>query len=121
MMQPPRIYPCLRYDDAPAMIDWLVRAFGFAKHVVHEAEDGSVAHAQLSFGSSMVMLGSAKNSGSALDAVFRAHAEAGPLISQTIYIAVDDVDAHHDRAKAAKTNPSWSQKTSGSPLHSPTV
>ncbi len=100
-MEPPRIYPCLRYDDAPAMIDWLIRAFGFEKHVVHEADDGSVAHAQLSFGASMIMLGSAKNSASALDEVFRTQREAGPLTSQTIYIAVDDVDAHHDRAKAA--------------------
>ncbi|MBI1354333.1 MAG: hypothetical protein GC160_08300 [Acidobacteria bacterium] len=100
-VQPPRIYPCLRYEDAPAMIEWLVRAFAFEKNAVYAADDGSIAHAQLSFGSAMIMLGSGKNSDSELDKVFRTPREAGPLSSQTIYIAVDDVDAHHNRAKAA--------------------
>lgn len=100
-IQPPRIYPCLRYDDAPAMIDWLIRAFGFEKNVVHAEDDGTVAHAQLSYGSAMIMLGSGKHSGSALDQVFQPKRAAGPVSSQTIYIAVDDADAHHDRAKAA--------------------
>jgi uncharacterized glyoxalase superfamily protein PhnB len=28
------IYPFLRYQDAPAAIEWLVRAFGCEKHAV---------------------------------------------------------------------------------------
>lgn len=98
MNEAPRIFPTMRYRDAPAMIDWLERAFGFRRHAVYTEDDGTVAHAQLSFGAGMIMLGSARDD------------EFGKLVgtpmpgvpaTQTIYIAVDDADAHHDRAKAA--------------------
>jgi uncharacterized glyoxalase superfamily protein PhnB len=52
------IIPVLRYRDAPAAIDWLCRTFGFEKHLVVPNKDGTIAHAQLSFGNGMVMLGS---------------------------------------------------------------
>ena len=51
------IIPCLRYDDAPRMIDWLREAFGFEAHVVHRQGD-TVHHAQLVHGGGMLMLGS---------------------------------------------------------------
>jgi len=50
------VIPCLRYRDAPAAIEWLCRAFGFEKHLVVPNQDGTIAHAQLSFGAGMVML-----------------------------------------------------------------
>jgi hypothetical protein len=46
--------PCLRYRDAPAAIDWLVKVFGFEKQLVVPGPDGTNAHAQLSFGSGMI-------------------------------------------------------------------
>jgi hypothetical protein len=56
------VIPCLRYRDAPAAIEWLCRAFGpplrLDKHLVVPNSDGTIAHAQLSFGNGMVMLGS---------------------------------------------------------------
>ena len=54
----PDIYPSMRYRDARGAIDWLERAFGFQRHVVHENADGSVAHAELRYGEGIVMLGS---------------------------------------------------------------
>jgi hypothetical protein len=30
------IIPCLRYRDAPRMIEWLCKAFGFERHLVVE-------------------------------------------------------------------------------------
>ena len=96
--EPTRIFPALRYRDAPAMIDWLQRAFGFRKHVVYEDEDGTVAHAQLTYGGGMIMLGSAKD-----DAFGQlvGPLDAGARQTQTIYVAVDDPDAHHGIASAA--------------------
>lgn len=41
------VIPALRYRNAPAMIDWLVKVFGFARHAVYQNEDGSIAHAEL--------------------------------------------------------------------------
>ena len=52
------VVPCLRYRDAPKAIDWLGSVFGFEKQLVVPNEDGTIAHAQLSFGNGMVMLGS---------------------------------------------------------------
>jgi uncharacterized glyoxalase superfamily protein PhnB len=87
----PNIYPCLRYKDAPAAIAWLEKAFGFKRHVVYDGPDGSVAHAQMTYGAGMIMLGSAKDD-------FIKDAGVGV---QCLYVAVADPDAHHARAKAA--------------------
>lgn len=57
------IIPSLRYHDAHAAIDWLVRVFGFRKQAVYEGPHHTVAHAQLTYGGGMLMLGSASNSG----------------------------------------------------------
>ena len=40
LVEPSRIYPGLRYRDAPAMIAWLCKAFGFTERVVYPAPDG---------------------------------------------------------------------------------
>ena len=55
-IEAPRIFPTLRCKDAEAMIRWLTQAFGFREHVVHRG-DGVVRHAELAFGSSLLMLG----------------------------------------------------------------
>ena len=57
-MQKSSAIPCLRYRDAPAAIDWLRRVFGFEKHLVVPDTDGGIAHAQLTLGGGMIMLGS---------------------------------------------------------------
>jgi uncharacterized glyoxalase superfamily protein PhnB len=96
-LEPTRIFPGLRYRDAPAMIAWLGRAFGFTEHAVYPGEAGAIAHAQLAFGSAMIMLGSARDDrfGQMVGA------PGSPGNGQSVYIAVDDVDAHHARARAA--------------------
>ncbi len=96
-LEPTRIFPALRYRDAPAMIAWLCRAFGFTEHVVYPGEAGTIAHAELALGSALIMLGSARDDryGAMVGA------PGGPGNGQSIYIAVDDADAHHARAKAA--------------------
>ena len=60
-LQGAAIIPGLRYVDAPAAIDWLCAAFGFKKHMVVPGENGQIAHAQLTFRNSMIMLGSARD------------------------------------------------------------
>ena len=52
------IIPCLRYRNAPAAIEWLCQAFGFEKSAVYPGDNGTIAHAQLTFGNGMIMLGS---------------------------------------------------------------
>jgi len=55
------LIPSLRYRDAHAAIAWLERAFGFEQHVVYGGPNGTVGHAELRFGTGMIMLGSASN------------------------------------------------------------
>ena len=79
------------------MIDWLCDVFGFARHLVVEDGAGGVAHAQLTRGDAMVMLGSARD-----DAFGALQTTARALggVSQSAYLVVKDVDALCDRARA---------------------
>ena len=55
------VMPCLTYRDAPAAVEFLCRAFGFAKKMVVPGADNTIAHAELTLGNAMVMLGSTKD------------------------------------------------------------
>ena len=95
----PTIIPCLRYRDAPAAIEWLCRAFGFQKQLVVPNHDGTIAHAQLTLGNGMIMLGSAADS--EFGRLFKQPGEIGGAETQTPYVIVEEVDAHYARAKTA--------------------
>lgn len=90
------IIPCLQYRDAHKAIDWLGRAFGFEKHALHEGPDGTVAHAEIRLGPAFVMLGSNNNA----QFNWKSPLDAG-CVTQSVYIVLYDVDAHHAHAKAA--------------------
>jgi uncharacterized glyoxalase superfamily protein PhnB len=92
----PTIYPFLRYDDAPGAIEWLTRAFGFEQHFSVPNPDGTIAHAEMRFGSGMIMLGSA--AGNVLG--MKTPRELGS-VNQGIYVYVADIDEHYQRARAA--------------------
>ena len=93
------IVPTLRYQDAHEAIDWLERAFGFHRHFVVEDGEGGVAHAQLTFGNGMIMLSSAHDD--EFGQMQRPLASTDAPVSQSPYVIVTDVDAHHARALAA--------------------
>ena len=98
-MRESSIIPALRYRDAPKMIDWLCRAFGFERHAVYEDGQGGIAHAQLRWGGGMLMLGSQR------DDVYGRRlaepAEIGGRVTQSLCVIVDDADAHHALAVGA--------------------
>jgi len=85
------LYPTFRYRDAKGAIEWLEKALGFERGEVHE-EGGKVVHAELSFQGGWVMLGAEGE---------RPEGDPFPGGPSTTYIAVDEVDSLHDRAKAA--------------------
>ncbi|MFG2883060.1 VOC family protein [Streptomyces sp. NPDC048297] len=87
----PGICPTLLYADAKAAIKQLTEAFGFTELSVYEGADGTVMHAELAQGNGVVMLGS-KGRGGVFDTAMK---DAGPA---GVYVVVDDVDAHHQRA-----------------------
>jgi uncharacterized glyoxalase superfamily protein PhnB len=85
------IFPVLRYRDPRAAIAFLRDALGFEPTAVHPPEGEGVAHAELAFAGQHLMLGGEPAGGA------EGRLE-GPLAP---YLAVDDVDAHFERARAA--------------------
>jgi len=89
------VYPILRYDDARGAIRFLREAFGFVE-LFSVPESGSyVRHARLRLGEGVVMLGSVREG----DGI--RSPQALGACTQALYVGVDDVDAHHERARAA--------------------
>ena len=86
----PSVIPTIQYDDARRAIDFLERAFGFERKAVHDGPDGGVAHAELTHGDGVIMLGSENGD----DARFR----PGRTVT---YVVVADPDAHHAQAVRA--------------------
>lgn len=95
MSEAPRIYPTFRCRDPAAVIDWLCDTVGFTVLARHPAE-GEVAHAELALGPSIVMLGAARE-----DDYGRMVGAPGQDGGKSLYVAVDDVDALHDRVVAS--------------------
>lgn len=92
------IIPTLRYDDARKMIDWLCDTFGFSRHLVVDDDCGGIAHAQLTLGNGMVMLGSARDD---TFACLQGTARSLGGTSQSPYIVVGEVDKLCVQARVA--------------------
>ncbi|MEW2357013.1 VOC family protein [Spirillospora sp. NPDC029432] len=82
-------YPIVDYRDPVKAMDWLERAFGFEKHEVARNEDGDIVHIEMRYDTGILMISETGKGAS------ESAGNAG------MYVAVDDPDAHHDRAKAA--------------------
>ena len=95
------IIPTLRYADAAAAVEWLCTALGFAKHLVVPGPNGTIAHAQLTYRNSMIMLGSIGEGGGEYDRLIQQPSEVGGASTQAPYVIVDDVDAHCSQARSA--------------------
>lgn len=90
----------MRYKDAPTAIEWLCKAFGFEKHLVVPGENGTIAHAQLSFGNAMIMLGS-ENDDDEYGKLLGTPEDLNGFNTQALYIVVEEVDEHYQVAIAA--------------------
>ncbi len=95
------VIPCLRYRDAPAAIEWLCENFCFEKQLVVPNYDGTIAHAQLSFGNGMIMLGSVLEVETESGRLIKQPDEIGGAETQSAYVVVSDADAFYTRAKDA--------------------
>lgn len=102
----PNIFPALRYEEAAAAIDWLEGTFGFQQEAVHRDDDGTVRHAELRLGAGLIMLGQYSDEG------WMGGNRADPLASTlSLYVVVDDPDAHHRRTTAAGARSSGADRS----------
>lgn len=84
------IHATLKYTDADTAITFLVEALGLVEQAINRDAAGRVGHATLSHEGDVVMIGTRSDPPGAFD--------TGRAV---LYLATDDVDAHHDRAVAA--------------------
>lgn len=87
------ITPYLLYEDVASALDFLARAFGFEEQLRFTGEAGYVNHAEMRLGDAAIYLGDPGGD-------YRNPKRLGQE-TVGIYVLVDDVDAHFERAKAA--------------------
>ena len=91
-----RMSSALFYHDPRAAIEWLQKVFGFELTMLLEDADGGVAHSQLSFGDSVVMIGAEWSQD------HKSPKSLGGKNTQTVSLQIDgDIEAHCARARAA--------------------
>ena len=96
------IIPSIQYNNAKNAIEWLCEAFGFNKHLIVKGENNTIAHAQLTYGNSMIML-SSKNNGEYSELLESPNSLCG-MNTQAPYVIVKKIDEHYKNsvAKGAK-------------------
>jgi len=87
------ITPYLLYQDVDAALGFLARAFGFKETLRYTGEAGYVNHAEMRTGDEAIFLGDPGDQ-------YRNPKDLGQE-TVGIYVLVDDVDGHFERAKAA--------------------
>jgi PhnB protein len=89
-----RVCPYLLYEDAAGAVAYLRTTFGFAQRLTQTGAAGRM-HTELLLGEDgLVMLGQAGES-------FKSPARLDVYPSVLVHLYVDDVDALHERARAA--------------------
>lgn len=96
-IEAPRIYPTFRYLDPAAAHEWLTGVIGF-KEIACYRDGDTIAHAELAFGSSMIMIGQHKDDKFA--AIVGVPSDQG---GKAVYVAVEDVDALFEKVSRTKT------------------
>jgi uncharacterized glyoxalase superfamily protein PhnB len=90
----PSLGAAVFYKDPSAALDWLDKAFGFERSMVITDAEGRLAHAEMRFGDSYIMVGSEW-------AEFTASPNSvGGKNTQMIHVHLEDgIDAHCARAR----------------------
>jgi uncharacterized glyoxalase superfamily protein PhnB len=84
------------YQDPKAALRWLEEAFGFEPFMVIVDKDGNLAHSEMSFGNSVVMVGTEWTE------KHRSPKSIAGVNTQTVHVQLDeDLDAHCERARRA--------------------
>lgn len=86
------------YQDSKAAYRWLEEAFGFEPLFVLLDEDGNLAHSEMEYGNSTIMIGNEWSDD------HRSPANVGGKNTQTVHVqlaAGEDIDAHCEKARTA--------------------
>lgn len=95
-MQRAALTSALCYREPKAALKFLEAAFGFELTMLIEDNDGKLAHAEMGFGDSLIMIGNEWTQ------MHKSPASIDGFNTQTVHIHLEaDIDAHCERARAA--------------------
>jgi PhnB protein len=106
MSEYPAVIPMIAYENGPAAMDWLARAFGFGEKARMTTPDGRLSHGEMQAGDGLIMLATPSPHYQG-PKHHREECEPARRWSEVSYIIdgvlvyVDDVTAHFERAKGA--------------------
>jgi len=106
MNEYPAVIPMIAYENGPAAMDWLIRAFGFGERD-RRVENGRLTHGELDTGGGGVVMLATPSRNYHGPKRHREECEIAnawhdvPYVIDGYLVYVDDVDAHFERAKAA--------------------
>lgn len=90
----PALIPAVFYRDPRAALKWLAEAFDFELFMLIQDSDGNLAHSEMRYGDSAIMVGNEWS------ADHQSPASVGGRNTQTTHIQIQsDVDAHCERAR----------------------
>ena len=96
--RPKGLSSAVSYQDPKAAFRWLEDAFGFAPLLVILDDEGNLAHSEMGYGNSVVMVGSEWS------ADHKSPKSIGGKNTQTVHVQLsegDDIEAHCNHARAA--------------------
>ena len=96
----------LSYENCPAALEWLARAFGFRERARLPERDGRIGHAEMETGHGIVMLASGPAGYQSPATRCQKYERIRewltvPWVVDGVLVYVDRVDAHHERAQSA--------------------
>jgi uncharacterized glyoxalase superfamily protein PhnB len=103
----PEVVPMLAYEDGPAAMDWLAKAFGFDEVVRMLGPDGRLSHGEMMTGEEGMIMLATPSPHYQSPRHHRESCEAAarwsnvPYVVDGVLVHVWDVDAHFERARAA--------------------
>jgi uncharacterized glyoxalase superfamily protein PhnB len=95
-VRPAGLISSVSYQDPKAALSWLEQAFGFEPVMVILDNQGNVAHSEMRFGASLVMIGNEWSE------KHRSPKSIGGINTQSVHVHMqEDVDAHCAHARKA--------------------
>jgi PhnB protein len=95
----------IAYEDGPAAMDWLAKAFGFRERARMLGQDGRLSHGEMETGSGVIMLATPsphyrgpKRHREECDQA--AKWSEVPYVVDGVLVYVEDVDNHYETARA---------------------
>jgi uncharacterized glyoxalase superfamily protein PhnB len=90
------------YHNAPEMIEWLCKTFGFEKRLIVPGKDNLIIHAHLTLGNASIMISSAENYPN--PTFCKSPKETGDVGTAELIVYVEEVDKHYSNTKVNDAN-----------------